>query len=531
MQFLKMKIKISFILVVFSCLVHGQVNHPELNRQAARESLVPVRPGIPGQRPFWNKYAVRFIHAPSFDFGEVYFAESYRFSALSFADKKTYSFTSDHPWAPLSPIWDSLPVGEVFLKVEGIDPEGRPVALSGERKFYRAASFQGPYPEARTDYITAAGKQLEYIYRLDHVQHWLTEGIPDPEYTLNVYLSKMVTSTIFAMLKYRELNQGASGKDAENALAIAMNAADYLIGQSEPPGAPLAFLPPTYAGDSLAARRNHGKFMVNVCAAVGQAYLNLYDATRNRKYLGAATRIANTLLRIQLPSGVWPIKLQKETGKADTPNFGIPIGIIVFLERIHGYQDNPQYQKAAEKAWQWILENPLRTFNWEGQFEDVQPSDEAYKLMGMHDPSSVASYLIAHRQEDTSYLGKALEIIRFVEDQFVVWEKPLPYHTKKRSTSTWYTPSVLEQYICYVPIDASVSKVARVYFQAYDATGDELYRAKANALANSITQVQDEQGNIPTFWNYEKIRRVKRWWLNCATGSALLLLEYGQKEY
>jgi hypothetical protein len=30
-------------------------------------SAVPIRPGVPGEPPFWNRSAARFIFAPAFD--------------------------------------------------------------------------------------------------------------------------------------------------------------------------------------------------------------------------------------------------------------------------------------------------------------------------------------------------------------------------------------------------------------------------------------------------------------------------------
>jgi len=525
-QFAFKTILISFILFGLMVSARGQESLEKMQQQAMGESLIPVRPGIPGEQDFWNAFAMRFIYAPAFEFKEIRNAVSYRFNALSFADKKTYTFNAEIPWAPLSPIWKSIPVGEVFLKVEGLDEQGSPIGLAGERKFYRASPFQGPYPGPKTDYTSAAIRQLDYIFHQDIVQCWLTEKKPDPGYILNAYISKMVNSTIRAMLKYIEINKDQNPENCRNALKIATNAADYLIGQSEPPDAPLAFIPPTYAGDKVAARHNKGKVMINVSAGTGQTYLALYDATGHKKYLQAAVNIANTLLKIQLPNGVWPIKMNLETGEEDSPNYGIPIGVSNFLEHVNTHHKNPEYLTASEKARQWTIDNTLKTFNWEGQFEDVQPSEIPYQKMGMGGPCGVARYLLEHREEDPAYLDQALEIIRFVEDQFVVWERPLPYGERGESTATWFTPSVLEQYTCYTPISTSVIGVSGIFYQAYKATGDELWLAKSRALANSVTQQQGEDGNIPTGWDTVPPTRIRFWWLNCALGNVSFLLQY-----
>jgi hypothetical protein len=146
--------------------------------------------------------------------------------------------------------------------------------------------------------------------------------------------------------------------------------------------------------------------------------------------------------------------------------------------------------------------------------------------MGMPDACLVAGYLLEHRMEDPGYLDKALELICFVEDQFVVWERPLPYGQQGEPTNTWFIPSVLEQYTCYTPIDACVTMVSKLFYQAYQATQKALFLEKSRALANSLTQKQDRNGNIPTGWDTVPPTRIRYWWLNCATADALFLLDY-----
>src|SRR5687768_14964309 len=87
-------------------------------------SAVPIRPGEPGKAPFWNTYSRRFVFAPAFNFPTVADARTYRYEIHSLADSTTYTFESDVPHAPLSPIWTSVPVGRFQLKVFGISAGG-----------------------------------------------------------------------------------------------------------------------------------------------------------------------------------------------------------------------------------------------------------------------------------------------------------------------------------------------------------------------------------------------------------------------
>lgn len=55
----------AFAAIASSCVGSADTT-AALNRQAADEYVVPVRPGGDG-RPFWNVNAKRFVYAPVFD--------------------------------------------------------------------------------------------------------------------------------------------------------------------------------------------------------------------------------------------------------------------------------------------------------------------------------------------------------------------------------------------------------------------------------------------------------------------------------
>ncbi len=117
----------------------------EFHHQAMDESLLPIRQGEPGKSPFWNGFAKRFIHVPSFDFMTVKNSVKYRYTAISDVSGEPFSFEAENPWSLLTPVWNKLPVGIVYLKVVGLDKENNTTGTAGERLFYKAAPFNGPY--------------------------------------------------------------------------------------------------------------------------------------------------------------------------------------------------------------------------------------------------------------------------------------------------------------------------------------------------------------------------------------------------
>ena len=546
---------IILLLLSFTLFVQAQdwkkSDWDKFHAQAVEESMSPVRPGEPGKISFWNGHARRFIYVPSFDFKPVSEAVKYRFTAISDANCKYYTFEAEKPWVLLSPIWKDLPIGIVYLKVEGLDEKGNVLGVAGERQFYRAAAYNGPYNEPVMDYISSVNKNMRLLFEEGHYQRWIKEGTPDPGYKLYCYPSKIIGTVIEGMVLYSEL----SPENKETALLIARNAAKYLISISQPAGTPLEFFPPTYVdwknAPGIAGKRKD-QMMLFYPAIAGSAYLDLFEATKEKEFLKAAVRIADTYAKVQLPSGSWTLMVKIKTGEAMQKNLCVPTDIINFLDRLITVFSMEKYRKISEQAFIWIMENPMKTFHWQGQFEDVGFSHN-YSNMERGKPLAFAKLLLSRARENPRNLEMAEELIRFAEDQFVIWERPLPremFRTPERPipsqvylTNKWLTPCALEQYTFYTPIDASVASAISTFQKAYEVTGKDLYLAKAYSLANNMTVAQDIGGGIyPTYmigvyqkpkpseyWSFGKSKSFEYWdgWINCATMSARAMLHLG----
>jgi maltose/maltodextrin transport system substrate-binding protein len=513
----------------------------KFHHQAIEESMQPVRPGEPGKSPFWNGHAKRFIYVPSFHFNKVSNAIKYRYTSISDANGMPYSFEAKDPWSLLTPVWQELPVGIVFLKVEGLDADNHVIGVAGERMFYKAAAFKGPYNLPVTDYKSSVIRNMKSLLEQEHYGRWKTESIPSHDYKLYCYPSKIVGSIIQAMTIYSSL----SDEDREDAMNMAENAAKYLLSLSHPAGSVLEFFPPTYLdrpNSTNVARERKDQLMMFYPALVGSAYLDLYEVTGNHEYLEASIKIAETYAKTQLPAGSWPLMVWIESGDAVQENLCVPTDIINFLDRLVMDHEKKQFRDNSDKAFKWIMENPMRNFHWEGQFEDMGYSKN-YSNMERGKPFAFAIILLSHSQEVPGYIEMAEELIRFAEDQFVVWEQALPrelFRTSSRQipsgsyyTSKWFTPCVLEQYGYYTPIDASSASAIFAYKKAYEITGKELYLAKAISLADNQTVAQDLAGGIyPTnqmdLPGNNDTDTVWTGWLNCATITARALLELNE---
>ncbi len=509
---------LGLVLVCISC--DSKKNEGTFTDQALKETLIPVRPGVPGEQPFWNGLARRFIQVPSFDFKEIKGARHYKFSAYSETDGQTYTFKSDKPWDLLTPIWQDLPIGNVKLTAEGEDESGEVIGIAGTRRFYKAAPFNGPYQSPVLTYKESAKLALKTLFNQDHIQHWLKTGEPDASYELNCYASKIIGAVAEGMLLYA----GLESKDSLEAMKVARFAADYLISISEPADAPLAYFPPTYQGDALSAAWFKGQIMLNVPSEAARIYLDLFDATGDKKYYLAATRIAETYLKLQLPNGTWKLKLYMQSGEPVNPNESIPIDIVELFDRFISQYDLDQYEESRNKALEWIEQNPLKSFNWEGQYEDIILQGP-YQNLTKHQACSYAIYLLDPERRNSENIQIAKELARFAEDQFVVWEKPLP---DQSNSFNWLTPGVLEQYRFYEAVDASASKLIATYQAIYEATGEDLYLAKAISLANNMTVIQERyEGRYSTWWRLLKGEFIEDW-INCAVYDSRVMLKLHQ---
>lgn len=502
--------------LLFSC-GRNETKMEKLNRQAEKEYLVPVRPGYEGRNPFWNGYAKKFIYAPAFNFAETEGAVLYRFTISGGED--SWSFEAKAPTAALSPVWNDIPVGKVHLKVEALSSDGEVMGIVGERDFLRDYPFEGPYPAKARPYGQAARMALLYVHQMPQVLAWKNGPVPDMSYKHNTYANKIIGATIsnecFIARLYPALR--------EDALAIARNAAAFLISESRPEGDVLAFFPPTYYQDLIASKKNQGLTMTMDALYSAQAFLDLYDETSDSLYLDRALKIADTYAKIQGEDGSFPIKVHFESGEPVNGSKAMLAPVVRFVQRLEKQYGIMDFTPMKEKAFGWMKEHALKTFDLTGQFEDVGVDVEPYQNLTNCTASPFASCILHEDKVTAEDLENAFDLVRFSEDQFVHW-RSLP---RKNGIPHVSVPCVHEQYHYETPVDNSSCNVANALLDLYEHTGDELCLAKALALADGLTINQIAgSGQMPTTLDYrDPVRNSHRtFWINCSLSSIRLLL-------
>lgn len=505
---------------------------PGLRARAVHETVIPVRPGVPGEQPFWNGMAVQFQYAPAFDFKEVPGAKSYRF-ALTPEKGAPLTFTADKPWTPLSPVWEKVSTGTTRLSVQGLDANGMETGQPMTRKFHRAATIGNAYPAAAMSWRDSARTALDALVHSPDLQCWFTTGVPDEPFHLYRYPSKIVGSAAAALSIYA--SQTPPPADAAEALKAARRAADYLLGISFPKNDAWAFHPPLYHPtlfrDRLKGHMDPSHYMTFGGAETGMYYLAVYAATKDKKYLDAAVRIAETYAKRQSPEGSWLMFVSPKDGGPLSDNALIPTLVVEFLDQLVRVTGERRFDAMREKAIAWIMRNPARTWNWQGQFEDVKPLPP-YENLTEHDAGAFSIHLLQTSGDDPAKRALALDLLRFAEDQFVMWAQPPTANPKGQNSDgeagakskSWLLPCVLEQYRCYAPVSASSAKLIRMYLAAYRATGDRLHLEKAKALATTLTRTQSNKKAPGRYQTWLK-QNPGPMWPNCELKSILAIQE------
>ena len=522
----------------------------------ASAPLLPVRPGGVDGSPYWNAYSIFFQYPPVLKFNDVDGAKSYSFKVTT-DGYSSESFSSNEARADLTKVWPEVPENSIVsVSALALGADGAAIGEPQTRSFMKTARFKkGSYPKKKEEYRRAALRIYDYVFDSPPLKSFRLTGKPDPSYKKNCYPSKMYASIISMCCSYAKLRPERRAESVGFACLLA----DYLIKISQPAGSPLEYFSPTYAtgfGHPV-AERYKGQTMTLYPASVGRALAKLSefikndDPARSKRYLDYAEKVAATFLRIQGEDGTWYARLSEATGLPDglrekregamaqslTRNRAIPEPMIFFFDTLYQITSNEKYRKASDAALAYIEREggPLSTFNWEGQFEDGPPTPP-YLNLTMSAPCEYANYILEKFPNDKKRTQYALDIARFTEDQFLVWERPLTKdgrHIKKSdcphidknmswrltTTDDWGVPGVMEQFDCYNPIDCHTSKTAKLFLLLSEALGMEEFKDKAIALCDSIVNQIPADGNMPTHWMGRHGAKFENWY-NCMIRTA-----------
>jgi hypothetical protein len=248
----------------------------------------------------------------------------------------------------------------------------------------------------------------------------------------------------------------------------------------------------------------HGEDYIepHVVGEDGYAYLRLYEMTGNTKYLRAAIRCAEALLKNFRPgdekNSPWPVRCYARDGKAD----GGPMGpysanviepIMLFDELIRlGQGDVGGYNRVRAGAWDWFQKYPLANNVWVGYFEDVVPSMEN---MNQVIPLEFARYVLLHAEKDPQWREHARRLIEWVKTT-PKWPK---YVVHGATVTTEQGNGI--GFCCNQPnqcCDSHTARLAAVEALYFAKSGDASYKEAAYRSFNWVTYFQGLPGGAAT---------------------------------
>src|SRR5262249_54267295 len=163
-------------------------------------------------------------------------------------------------------------------------------------------------------------------------------------------------------------------------------------------------------------------------AFVGEAMVALYEACGQAQYLEYARHLAEELIRLQRPDGSWPYRVNPRDGSVAQEYPSDTVGPARLLAKLEALNAADAYREARERAIEWMLQNPVKTRLWQGQFEDFG-ENAPYENLEHVDSDELVRYLVMFRDQIPGAVDIAEDLNRYTEDQFVVWqreESPVP---------------------------------------------------------------------------------------------------------
>jgi hypothetical protein len=245
----------------------------------------------------------------------------------------------------------------------------------------------------------------------------------------------------------------------------------------------------------------------------GYAYLRLYEMTGEQRYLQAALRCADALVKnirnADADHSPWPVRVYARDGRIGKKAMGAysanviePIELLDELIRLQR-GGVAAYRRVREQAWRWLRDYPMQNNVWVGYFEDVPPN-----MQNMNNviPLETARYVLLHPELDPDWKRDAAQLIQWVKTT-PKWPK---YIVHGATVTTEQGDG--HKFCCGKPntcCDSHTARLAAVEAIYYWKTQDEAYKEQAFRSFNWVTYVQGFPPKGDTPWGPGQLGQ---WW-------------------
>ncbi|MDR2042259.1 MAG: hypothetical protein LBP98_08095 [Tannerella sp.] len=274
---------------------------------------------------------------------------------------------------------------------------------------------------------------------------------------------------------------------------------------------------PEYRGSVLWEKRGDGLYGIepDKVGELGHAFLQFYKITGEEKYLQAAIHCADALAKnVQEPTAwyesgggehedividrsPWPFRVDAQTGAVIDPycsNVLEPVKLLNELLRLDGRialstEQAAAFRRAKGIAWGWLFSRngPLRTFIWNGFFEDVV-SDPTLSNRVQITPVELAKYLARHSEEA---IGAGVDI-----------HVPALLYYALSAFKADGIDAMKEQLWCYNSMGSHTARFGAACALWFEYSGEERFRDMAFRYLNMASYMTHDDGVVSTGLDY-----------------------------
>jgi hypothetical protein len=282
-------------------------------------------------------------------------------------------------------------------------------------------------------------------------------------------------------------------------LLRARDLADWNLAHSTPTDAAYPNLPySVYSKGKPGGSADGESTEPDKAAFIGCAYIALYEATKDERYLAGARKIAEALVPRQSADGSWPFRVLPGDGSVQQELGGAPVFYVRFFEDLQRHAAEAKYKKAHDAALKLMLTRNVDQNVWGTYHEDIR--DKPGTHLSAEVMCFTADYLFRRAKTRPEYVALGRKVLERVEDRLV--------HTEGHAAAP--APAVSEQAGFEHMMPGHTARYCLALADLYSATGDEEAKRKAASGINALTYMQTESGLFATFFQKVKERRTRK---------------------
>lgn len=486
-----------------------------LAERALAESLVPLRPGEPGKRPFYNtrlvhcsgrEGSVPALYAPAIEFAEVASAERYRITlspARNSGLSGLWSFEQKQPWLPLTAKWKELPAGKLVVSATALDAEGKELGKSvvsaAKFDYVGGSPLDTEHWKLRANGVAKNGVQFPARETVTIDRRAPFNGpyfAHDRSPVESVLAAARWNAWTYGAARYRGLygwGGFTAGDGGDNTTIASVARAFSLIARLSPDEQErreaLAHAE-RIAWRMFLTHRDKKPTVYKGNAAnvlwMALSYLDVYAASQDPRMKEAALNLAAVMAKEQQADGGWSNDQGWPGGTFGPSEFRTNGGepMLLLFGRVRKELGTAEYLPVEERACEWVRQQCLPAMMWQnvgyhsGEMVLVQDSTAPHAL-------AFCIWMLDYAPAKQRDLKLVEEIARWCEERHVDWSRDVHPKLPLTQPNCWGWSRAAGTGV------QIAGRLAYVAARLGQETANPLWNAKSEAMIQALLATQD----------------------------------------